>query len=42
MIVIPQIKNIELTDDELRKFVKEKSRELNCVVIVPSHARAEL
>jgi hypothetical protein len=42
MIVVPQIKNIALTDDELRKFVKEKSLELNCVVIVPSHARAEL
>jgi len=42
MIVVPQIKNIELTDDELRKFVKGKSLELNCVVIVPSHARAQL
>ncbi|NEZ57699.1 DEAD/DEAH box helicase [Adonisia turfae] len=41
MILLPQVINTELTDDEIKKFCKQISQDVNVVVIVPSKYRAK-
>lgn len=41
MILAPQVIDPEITDDELRTYLKSKSNDYNVVVIVPSKFRAE-
>jgi hypothetical protein len=40
MILLPQIINTQITDDEIKKYAKELSKQRNVVVIVPSYYRA--
>ncbi len=40
MILLPQVINSEFTDDNIKKFCKEISQDVNVVVIVPSQNRA--
>ena len=41
IILYPQINNPKITDDEIKKYLKEKSKDLRIIVIVPSKKRAE-
>lgn len=41
MILLPQVINTELTDDQIKKFCKQISEDINVVVIVPSKYRAK-
>lgn len=41
MILLPQVINTELTDDEIKKFCKSISQDVNVVVIVPSEERSK-
>lgn len=40
MILLPQVINIETTDDEIKEYCKNISKDMNVVVIVPSSYRA--
>lgn len=41
MILLPQVINTNLTDDEIKKYCKSVSKNVNVVVIVPSDIRAK-
>jgi Type III restriction enzyme, res subunit/Helicase C-terminal domain len=41
MILLPQVINTKITDDEIKKFCKLVSKNVNVVVIVPSDTRAK-
>ncbi|MFC0200711.1 DEAD/DEAH box helicase [Paracoccus rhizosphaerae] len=41
MILVPEYFNTEIYDSDIKEFIKRKSKEYNCCVIVPSNERAK-